>query len=50
MPIGTFLSGGTDSSIVTAIAQEVNNSPINTFSIGFDDNKYNESDSCKKSS
>ena len=48
VPIGTFLSGGTDSSIVTAIAQEVNNSPINTFSIGFDDKKYNESIYAKK--
>ena len=32
-----FLSGGIDSSLVTAIAQEVNNSQINTFSIGFED-------------
>ena len=28
VPIGTFLSGGTDSSIVTAIAQEINETPI----------------------
>ena len=48
VPIGTFLSGGIDSSIVTAVAQEVNNSPINTFSIGFDDNKHNESIHAKK--
>lgn len=48
VPIGTFLSGGIDSSIVTAIAQEVNDSPINTFSIGFDDKKYNESMHAKK--
>ena len=48
VPIGTFLSGGTDSSIVTAIAQEVNNSPINTFSIGFKEDKYNESEHAKK--
>ena len=48
VPIGTFLSGGTDSSIVTAIAQEVNNSSINTFSIGFKEAKYNESEYAKK--
>ena len=48
VPIGTFLSGGIDSSIVTAVAQEVNNSAINTFSIGFDDKKHNESFHAKK--
>ncbi len=48
VPIGTFLSGGIDSSLVTAIAQEVNNSPINTFSIGFDNKKHNESFHAKK--
>lgn len=48
VPIGTFLSGGTDSSIVTAIAQEVNEAPINTFSIGFKEAKYNESEHAKK--
>ncbi len=48
VPIGTFLSGGTDSSIISAIAQEVNGSPINTFSIGFKEAKYNESEHAKK--
>ena len=48
VPIGTFLSGGIDSSLVTAIAQDVNNSPINTFSIGFDNKKHNESFHAKK--
>ena len=48
VPIGTFLSGGTDSSLVSAIAQEVNGSPINTFSIGFEDAKHNESFYAKK--
>ena len=48
VPIGTFLSGGTDSSIVSAVAQEVSNSPINTFSIGFKEAKYNESEHAKK--
>ncbi len=48
VPIGTFLSGGTDSSLVSAIAQEVNGKPINTFSIGFEDAMYNESFHAKK--
>ena len=48
VPIGTFLSGGTDSSIVTAIAQKVSDKTVNSFSIGFNDSKYNESTHAKK--
>lgn len=44
VPFGTFLSGGIDSSLVTAVAQHNSDEPINTFSIGFQDSKYNESD------
>ncbi len=43
VPIGTFLSGGVDSSLVTAIASKVSTKKINTFSIAIDDGKYNES-------
>jgi asparagine synthase (glutamine-hydrolysing) len=43
VPIGAFLSGGIDSSLVAAIASELSNVPINTFTIGFEDNKYDES-------
>ena len=42
VPIGTFLSGGTDSSIVTAIASRVSRGKINTFSIAVTDGKVNE--------
>lgn len=42
VPFGTFLSGGIDSSVVTAVAQDVYNKPINTFSIGFTESNYNE--------
>ncbi|MDE5697165.1 MAG: asparagine synthase (glutamine-hydrolyzing) [Lachnospiraceae bacterium] len=42
VPVGTFLSGGIDSTLVTALARESKESPINTYSIGFYDEKRNE--------
>ncbi|HNK90513.1 MAG TPA: asparagine synthase (glutamine-hydrolyzing), partial [Chitinophagales bacterium] len=46
--IGTFLSGGIDSSLVTAIASKIKKDKINTFSIGFDYNKFDESQYAKQ--
>ena len=40
VPICSFLSGGIDSSLVTAIIAE--NGPINTISLGVDDTRYDE--------
>ncbi len=43
VPYGTFLSGGVDSSLVTAVAQSLHSKPINSFSIGFWDKEFDES-------
>lgn len=40
--VGLFLSGGYDSSCVAALIQKDNASKINTFTIGFENKKYNE--------
>ena len=42
VPVGVFLSGGYDSSIVSAILQKNNTQKIKTFTIGFEEKKYNE--------
>lgn len=42
VPIGTFLSGGYDSSLITAITSKISSEPVKTYSIGFDDESYNE--------
>ena len=44
VPLGTFCSGGVDSSLVTAMAAKIKGDPINTFSVGFDDAGFDESE------
>jgi asparagine synthase (glutamine-hydrolysing) len=47
VPFGVFLSGGIDSSLITAQAVNLSGSNVNTFSIGFEENSHNESEFAK---
>ena len=48
VPVGVFLSGGIDSSLLAALAAEESSEPLRTFTIGFEERSFDETASARK--
>ncbi len=42
VPMGAFLSGGIDSSVLVGLMAQLSNEPVNTFNVNFDESEYSE--------
>ena len=43
MPVGAYLSGGLDSSVITSLIKNYTDTPLRTFLVGFEDEEFDES-------
>jgi asparagine synthase (glutamine-hydrolysing) len=48
VPVGVFLSGGVDSSLLAALAAEESSEPLRTFTIGFEERSFDETAGARK--
>lgn len=48
VPVAVFLSGGIDSTAIVAIASKLSKSPINTYSLAFENPEWNEGDVARR--